>query len=103
MNIEKFADMLLKGIEKMEKPVAVQQIKTDNSLFGVEMPDDSQFLINIGKCNAEEETPFCEMGEVGSRIHEIFEKFTNSWEYNHTLMKNKLDIDWLMEKLEKSS
>lgn len=35
MNIEKFADMLLKSIEKMEMPVAdVQQIKTDNSLFG---------------------------------------------------------------------
>ena len=48
MNIEKFADMLLKSIEKMEMPAAdVQQIKTDNSLFGVEMPDDSQFLINL--------------------------------------------------------
>lgn len=102
MNIEKFADMLLKSIEKMEMPVAdVQQIKTDNSLFGVEMPDDSQFLIKIGKCNTEEETLFCEMNEAGSRIHEMFEKFTNSWEYNHTLMKNKLDIDWLMGKLEK--
>lgn len=54
MNIEKFADMLLKSIEKMEMPAAdVQQIKTDNSLFGVEMPDDSQFLIKIGKCNTE--------------------------------------------------
>ena len=75
MNIEKFADMLLKSIEKMEMPVAdVQQIETDNSLFGVEMPDDSQFLIKIGKCNTEEETLFCEMNEVGSRIHEMFEK-----------------------------
>ena len=101
MNIEKFADMLLKSIEKMEMPVAdVLQIKTDNSLFGVEMPDDSQFLIKIGKCNTEEETLLCVMDEVGSRIHEIFEKFTNSWEYNHILMKNKLDIDWLMGKLE---
>lgn len=102
MNIEKFTDMLLDSFEKMGVPVAdVQQIKTDNSLFGVEMPDDSQFLIKIGKCNTEEETLFCEMDETGSRIHEMFEKFTNSWEYNHTLMKNKLDIDWLMRKLEK--
>lgn len=102
MNIEKFSDMLLKCIENMEIPaVDVQQIETHYNLFGVEMPDDSQFLIKIGKCNIEEETLFCEMDKAGSRIDEIFENFTNSWEYNHTLMQNSIDINWLMGKLEK--
>lgn len=101
MNIEKFTDMLLKSFEKMEMPaVEVQPIKTDNSLFGVATPDDSQFLIKVGKCDTEEEKHFFEMNDTGSRIYEIFEKFTNSWEYNHTLMKNSIDIDWLMQKLE---
>lgn len=55
MNIEKFADILLENFEKMKIPaVKVQRIKADNSLFRVELPDDSLFLIKIGKCDTEE-------------------------------------------------
>lgn len=101
MNIDKFADMLLKGLEKVGVPAEeVEQIKADNSLFGIATSDKSQFLIKIGKRDPEQEAFLLEMNETDSRIHEIYEKFTNSWEYNHTLMHNDFDIDWLMGELE---
>ena len=102
MNIEKFADMLLKSLEKMEVPaVEVEHIAADRGLFGIATSDDSQFLIKVGKCDTEQETFFQEMDETNSRIHGIFERFTNSWEYNHIMMQNNVDIDWLEGKLEK--
>ena len=49
MNIEKFTDMLLNSLEKMEVPAAtVEQITEDGGLLGIETSDDSQFLIKIG-------------------------------------------------------
>lgn len=102
MNIEKFTDMLLKSLEKMEVPAAtVEHITEDGGLLGIATPDDSQFLIKIGKCDVEHETFFREMDETNSRIHGIFERFTNSWEYNHVMMKNNVDLDWLEGKLDK--
>ena len=41
------------------------------------------------------------MDETNSRIHGIFERFTNTWEYNRVRMKNNVDLDWLKEKLDK--
>ena len=41
------------------------------------------------------------MDDTNSRIHGIFERFTNSWEYNHVMMKNNVDLDWLEEKLDR--
>lgn len=102
MNIEKFTDMLLKSHEKMEVPAAmVEHITEDGGLLGVATPDDSQFLIKIGKCDVEYETFFREMDETNSRIHGMFEKFTNSWEYNHIMMQNDVDLEWLEEKLDR--
>lgn len=102
MNIEKFTDMLLKSLEKMEVPAATaEHLTEDGGLLGIATSDDSQFLIKIGKCDTEHETFFREMDETNSRIHGIFERFTNSWEYNHVMMKNNVDLDWLEEKLDK--
>ena len=95
MNIEKFTDMLLKSLEKMEVPAAtVEQITEDGGLLGIETSDDSQFLIKIGKFDTEYETFFREMDDTNSRIHGIFERFTNSWEYNHVMMQNNMDLEW---------
>ena len=102
MNIEKFTDMLLKSLEKMEAPaVMIEHIAEDGGLLGIATSDDSQFLIKIGKCDKENETFFQEMDETNSRIHGIFERFTNSWEYNHVMMKNNIDLDWLEGKLDR--
>lgn len=96
MNIEKFTDMLLKSLEKMEVPAAtVEQITEDGGLLGIATSDDSQFLIKIGKCDTEQEAFFREMDETNSKIHGIFERFTNTWEYNN------VDLDWLEGKLDK--
>lgn len=102
MNIEKFTEKFFTCLKKMEMPaVKVQPIKADNSLFVITTSDDSQFLIKVGKCGTEEETHFCNKEKMGGRIHEIFEKYTNSREYNHALMQNNIDIDWLIGKLER--
>lgn len=102
MDIEKFTNMLLKSFEKMEAPaVTVRQIAVDDGLFGIATTDDSQFLIKIGKCDMEQERFFRQMDETNSRIHGIFEKYTNSWEYNQIMMQNDVDLEWLVEKLEK--
>ncbi|MEY8518960.1 hypothetical protein AALC25_19095 [Lachnospiraceae bacterium 29-84] len=96
MNIEKFTDMLLKSLEKMEVPAAtVEQITEDGGLLGIATSDNSQFLIKIGKCDMEQEAFFREMDETNSKIHGIFERFTNTWEYNN------VDLDWLEGKLDK--
>lgn len=101
MNIEKFMDMLLENLEKMEVSVAnVEHITKDGGLLGIATSDDSQFLIKIGKCDTEHETFFREMDETNSRIRGMFERFTNSWEYNHIMMQNDIDLDWLEEKLD---
>ena len=102
MNIEKFTDMLLKSLEKMEVPAAtVEHITQNGGLLGVATSDDSQFLIKIGKCDTEQESFFREMDETNSRIHGMFERFTNSWEYNQIMMQNDVDLDWLEEKLDR--
>lgn len=102
MNIEKFTDMLLKSLEIMEVPATtVEHITGDGGLLGVATSDDSQFLIKIGKCDTEHEAFFREMDETNSRIHGMFERFTNSWEYNHIMMQNDVDLDWLEEKLDR--
>ena len=103
MNIEKFTDMLLENLEKMEVSVAnVEHITKDGGLLGIATSDDSQFLIKIGMCDTEHETFFREMDETNSRIHGMFERFTNSWEYNNMMMKNAVDLDWLEGKLERN-
>lgn len=38
------------------------------------------------------------MDKTESKIHEIYERFANSWEYNDIMMRNDSDIDWLLEK-----
>lgn len=48
MDIEKFADILLKSMKREEMPVTeVEQIK--DTLFGIAISDDSRFLVKIGK------------------------------------------------------
>lgn len=34
--------------------------------------------------------------KTDSIIHEIYEHFTNSWEYSDALIHNDFDIDWLI-------
>ena len=103
MNIENFTDMLLKSLEKMGVAAAtVERITTDSGLMGIATSDYSQFLIKICKCDVEHETFFQKRDETNSRIHEIFERFTNSWEYNNMMMKNAVDLDWLEGKLERN-
>ena len=101
MNIEKFIDILLKNLEKTEVPATtIEHITKDAGLLGIATSDDSQFLIKIGKCDIEHETFFREMDETNSRIHGMFERFTNSWEYNHIMLQNEIDLNWLKEKLD---
>lgn len=64
--------------------------------------DGSRYIMNrTGKCDIEQETFLQDMDETNSRIYGIFEEFTNSWEYNHVMMQNNMDLDWLEEKLER--
>lgn len=86
----------------MEVPAAtVEHITKNGGLLGVATSDDSQFLIKIGKCDTEQEAFFREMDETNSRIHGMFVRFTNSWEYNNIMMQNDVDLDWLEEKLDR--
>ena len=102
MNIKKFTDMLLNSLEKMEvSATKVEQITEDGGLLGIATSDDSQFLIKVGRRDTERERSFWEMDETNSRIHGIFETFTNTWEYNRIMMKNNVDLDWLEGKLDK--
>ena len=102
MNIEKFTDMLLNSLEKMEvSATKVEQITEDGAMLGIATSDDSQFLIKVGRRDTERERSFWEMDETNSRIHGIFERFTNTWEYNRVMMKNNVDLDWLEGKLDK--
>ena len=99
---EKFTDMLLNSLEKMEvSATKVEQITEDGGLLGIATSDDSQFLIKVGRRDTERERSFWEMDETNSRIHGIFERFTNTWEYNRVMMKNNVDLDWLEGKLDK--
>lgn len=41
-----------------------------------------------------------ELDETNSKIHEIYERYTNSWEFNDALMYNEFDIDWLERELD---
>lgn len=101
MNIKNFTTMLLENIEESKLPVTeVERIQTDKSLFGISTFDDSQFLLKIAKRDALQESILLEMDEAESKIHEIYERFTNSWEYNNTLMNHDFDIDWLLDKLD---
>lgn len=98
MEIEKFAALLFKGIRKAGLPSAeVERIKS--SLFGIAVSDDSQFLIKIGKREPKQEAAFLEMEKTDSKIHEIYEQFVNSWEYNQILLHHDFDIDWLLGEL----
>lgn len=95
MTIEKFADALLKGIKNVGMPdVEVERIKS--SLFGIAVSDDSQFLIKIGRREPKQEESFLEMEDEDNKIHQIYERFANSWEYDVILRHNDLDIEDLV-------
>lgn len=101
MDMKNFAAMLLKDIEKSELPIAeIKRLQSDKGLFAIEISDDSEFLIKIAKRDAKRESFFLEMDETEHKIHEIYEKYTNSWEYNEIFMNNDFDIDWLEDILD---
>lgn len=96
MDMKNFAAMLLKDIEKSGLPIAeIKRIQSDKGLFAIETSDNSEFLIKIANRDAKRETFFLEIDETERRIHEIYEKYVKSWEYNEILMNNDFDIDWL--------
>ena len=100
MDIEKVEAMLIEAIGKAGLPILeVEQIKKNDSMFAIAASDDSQFLIKIEKHKPGEEILF-EMGETGSKIQNIYDSYRNTAECNKMLMKNNLEIDWLLEKLE---
>lgn len=101
MDMKNFATMLLKDIEKSELPIAeIKRLQSDKGLFAIEISDDSEFLIKIAKRDAKRESFFLEMDETERKIHELYEKYANSWEYGEILMNNDFDIDWLEDILD---
>lgn len=101
MDMKNFAAMLLKDIEKSGLPIAeIKRIQSDKGLFAIETSDNSEFLIKIANRDAKRETFFLEIDETERRIHEIYEKYVKSWEYNEILMNNDFDIDWLEDILD---
>lgn len=99
MDIKKFIDILLQGIKNGSMPnVEVEQIK--ESLFGIAVSDDSQFLIKIGRREPEQEQFFLEMEDKDNKIHEIYERFANSWEYDLILRHNDFNIEDLVGDME---
>lgn len=96
-----FAAMILKDIEESELPITeIERIQTDKGLFGISTSDNSQFLLKIAKRDAKQESTFLEMDEADSKIHEIYERFANSWEYNEILMNHTFDIEWLIDMID---
>lgn len=101
MDIESFVSMLLKSMRKTGLPIAeVERLHENKWLFGIEMSDKSEFLLKIGKRDAEQEAYFMGLDETNSKIHDIYERYTNSWEFNETLMHNDFNITWLLEELD---
>ncbi len=96
MDMKNFAATLLKDIEKSELPIAeIKRIQSDKGLFAIETSDNSEFLIKIANREAKRETFFLEIDKTERRIHEIYEKYVSSWEYDEILMNNDFDINWL--------
>lgn len=101
METGNFTGMLLRELEEAGASAwEAGEAGQGQRLLGAAMPDGSQFLVKIGRRDTEEEAFLQEMDETDSRIPGIFEKFSNSWEYNHVLMQNEIDIGWLEEKLD---
>ena len=101
MDIENFISMLLKSIGKAGLPIVdVERLHENKCLFGIEMSDKSEFLLKIGKRDAEQEAYLMELDEADSKINDIYERYTNSWEFNNVMKHNDFDIDWLKGKLE---
>lgn len=101
MDMKNFAAMLLKDIEKSGLLIAeIKRIQSDKGLFAIETSDNSEFLIKIANRDAKRETFFLEIDETERRIHEIYEKYVNSWEYDEIHMNNDFDIDWLEDILD---
>ena len=101
MDIESFVSMLLKSMRKTGLPIAeVEQLHENKWLFGIEMSDKSEFLLKIGKRDTEQEAYLMGLDETNSKIHDIYERYTNSWEFNETLMHNDFNITWLLEELD---
>lgn len=69
-------------------------------MFAIETSDNNEFLIKITKRDAKRETFFLDTDETERRLHEIYEKYISSWEYDEILMNNDFDIDWLVDILD---
>ncbi len=97
MKTKNFAAMLLKEIKESEIPVTgTDNLQTDKGLFGLKLSDKSQFLIKITEREAMQEAALLEMEETEDKLHEIYEKYTNNWEYDELLRTDDFDIDWLV-------
>lgn len=101
MDIENFTSMLLKSIGKAGLPIVdVERLHENKCLFEIEMFDKSEFLLKIEKRDAEQEAYLMELDEADSKINDIYERYTNSWEFNNVMKHNDFDIDWLKGELE---
>lgn len=98
MDVEKFAVTLLEELEKAELPV-VEMERIKKGLFQIKISDGSKVLIRIGGHESEQEATFPNVRDENNRIHEIYKRFINSWEYNQVLMHNDFDIEWLKREL----
>lgn len=91
----------IKNIGKEDLPIVdVEWLHKNKCLFGLEISDKSEFLFKIGNRDAEQEEYLTELDEDDSKNSDIYERYTNSWEFNDIMNHIDFNIDWLKGQLE---
>lgn len=101
MNIENFTAKLIKNIDMPELTITERKpSKEQCNMLEVSTSDNSQFLIKIETHKQKNPPMELQMDETDSKLHEIYENFTATWEYNETLCNLDFDIDFLLDILD---
>lgn len=101
MDLESFAAALLKSIKKTGLPIArAERIRPHKAMFRIGMSDQSEFWLQIGKQDSLRESSLEKRDQKNGKIHEIFENCASGREYNDALMREDIDLEWLLGELE---
>lgn len=101
MDIECFTSMLLKRMREECLPIVnVERLPDNRCVFLIEMSDKSKFFLEIGERDDELKANLAKVNIIEHRIHEIYEKYINSLEYDEIRKNNDFNIDWLDDILE---
>lgn len=91
----------MQNIDTPELTITGRKLSKEQcNMLEISTSDNSRFLPKIETCMPKNPPMELQIDEADSKLHEIYENFTNTWEYNETMNNLDFDIYFLLDILD---